>query len=434
MIHLNRKKGSAPLYQQIYQQVKSDILLGYLSPNEKILGTRTLAKMLGVSRNTVDRAYMQLTLEGYIESRQNAGFYVLKLPKAFQSEKTFTEEFSDTKKQATDEHIIYDLTNSSHTSNLFPKKVWKKHYQNAIEQLDEAEKLYTLQPFQGDFRLRKEISRYLERIRGVRCQPSQIIITSGLQQSFPIVTAKVDEKGLNLENIDENARIEMIYTTPSHQFPLGMIMPISRRQELLAFAQEKDSFIIEDDYDSELRYYERPIPALKSIDYLDRVIYLGTFSKILSPSFRMSYIVLPDQFTEAFLEKFQLYNSTVNLLNQIALANILSSGDYDRLVRKMNHVFKKRYEAFKKEFEQFQSPIKLSSNVSGQYFLVTFPDKINQCDLIKQAENEGVRVYDTMQFWQEKAACPQESLFLGFSKIDLENIPDCVSRLRRAWD
>lgn len=467
MIHLNRKKGSAPLYQQIYQQVKSDILLGYLSPNEKILGTRTLAKMLGVSRNTVDRAYMQLTLEGYIESRQNAGFYVLKLPKAFQSEKTFTEEFSDTKKQATDEHIIYDLTNSRHTSNLFPKKVWKKHYQNAIEQLDEAEKLYTLQPFQGDFRLRKEISRYLERIRGVRCQPSQIIITSGLQQSldyicqflgdtqksvlmeepsypkareifkknaYPIVTAKVDEKGLNLENIDENARIEMIYTTPSHQFPLGMIMPISRRQELLAFAQEKDSFIIEDDYDSELRYYERPIPALKSIDYLDRVIYLGTFSKILSPSFRMSYIVLPDQFTEAFLEKFQLYNSTVNLLNQIALANILSSGDYDRLVRKMNHVFKKRYEAFKKEFEQFQSPIKLSSNVSGQYFLVTFPDKINQCDLIKQAENEGVRVYDTMQFWQEKAACPQESLFLGFSKIDLENIPDCVSRLRRAWD
>ncbi len=129
-----------------------------------------------------------------------------------------------------------------------------------------------------------------------------------------------------------------------------------------------------------------------------------------------------------------MYNSTVNLLNQIALANILSSGDYDRLVRKINHVFKKRYEAFKKEFERFQSLIKLSSNVSGQYFLVTFPDKINQGDLIKQAENEGVRVYDTMQFWQEKAACSQESFFLGFSKIDLENIPDCVSRLRRAWD
>ncbi|MCO4630329.1 transcriptional regulator, GntR family [Streptococcus infantarius subsp. infantarius] len=169
----------------------------------------------------------------------------------------------------------------------------------------------------------------------------------------------------------------MIYTTPSHQFPLGMIMPISRRRELLSFAEAHNSFILEDDYDSELRYYQRPIPALTSIDYLGRVIYLGTFSKILSPSFCMGYMVLPEQFTESFLEKFKIYNSTVNLLNQIALANILSSGDYDRLVRKMNHVFKKCYEAFKKEFEQFNAPIKLSSNVSGQYFLVTFPDKIN---------------------------------------------------------
>ena len=132
--------------------------------------------------------------------------------------------------------------------------------------------------------------------------------------------------------------------------------------------KERNSFIIEDDYDSELRYYQRPIPALKSIDYLDRVIYLGTFSKILSPSFRMGYMVLPEQFTEKFLEKGKLYNSTVNLLNQIALANILSSGDYDRLVRKMNHVFKKRYEAFKQEFQKFKTPIELSSNVSGQYF------------------------------------------------------------------
>lgn len=321
-----------------------------------------------------------------------------------------TEPILKTEAKSDDDHIVYDLTNSSHTSNLFPKKVWKTHYQNALDELDKAEQLSTLQPFQGEYKLRKEISRYLERIRGVKCHPDQIITTSGLQQSldyicqflgntkrsvlmedpsypkareifkknaYPIVTVEVDEKGLNLTKVDRSSEIEMIYTTPSHQFPLGMIMPISRRRELLSFAEAHNSFILEDDYDSELRYYQRPIPALKSIDYLGRVIYLGTFSKILSPSFRMGYMVLPEQFTESFLEKFKLYNSTVNLLNQIALANILSSGDYDRLVRKMNHVFKKCYEAFKKEFEQFNAPIKLSSNVSGQYFLVTFPDKIN---------------------------------------------------------
>ena len=179
--------------------------------------------------------------------------------------------------------------------------MWKKHYLNALDELDDAEKLSTLQPFQGEYKLRKEISRYLERIRGVRCHPSQIIITSGLQQSldylcqflgntqesvlmedpsypkaratfkknhYQIVTAEVDDKGLDLTKVDKNAAIKMIYTTPSHQFPLGMIMPISRRQELLTFAKERNSFIIEDDYDSELRHYQRPIPALSRLTIL----------------------------------------------------------------------------------------------------------------------------------------------------------------------
>lgn len=468
MINLKKGKEHRPLYEQIYSQIKLDIINGYLSPNERILGTRTLAKMLDVSRNTVDRAYLQLTLEGYIESRKNAGFYVLRLPKVLCSSREknpFDVNYMD-KEILRQENIVYDLTNSSHTSNLFPKKVWKKHYITALEQLELAERLSSLQPFQGDVVLRKEICRYLERIRGVVCHPRQVIITSGLQQSldylcqflgknknvlmeepsYPkareifiknscnISTGKVDVKGLDISKLSNAVNIDMIYTTPSHQFPLGMIMPISRRQKLLEFAEQNDSFVIEDDYDSELRYYEKPVPALKSIDYPDRVIYLGTFSKILSPSFRMSYIVLPKQFTEGFLELFRLHNSTVNLINQIALANVLSSGDYDRLVRKMSHIFKKRYEAFQNGFDTFQVPIRVSHNVSGQYFLVNFPTKINQYEMIKRALDEGVKVYDTMQFWQEEAECPHEHLFLGFSKIELEDIPDCMERLKKAWD
>lgn len=468
MINLKKGKEHRPLYEQIYSQIKLDIINGYLSPNERILGTRTLAKMLDVSRNTVDRAYLQLTLEGYIESRKNAGFYVLRLPKVLCSSREknpFDENYMD-EEILRQENIVYDLTNSSHTSNLFPKKVWKKHYITALEQLELAERLSSLQPFQGDVVLRKEICRYLERIRGVVCHPRQVIITSGLQQSldylcqflgknknvlmeepsYPkareifiknscnISTGKVDVKGLDISKLSNAVNIDMIYTTPSHQFPLGMIMPISRRQKLLEFAEQNDSFVIEDDYDSELRYYEKPVPALKSIDYPDRVIYLGTFSKILSPSFRMSYIVLPKQFTEGFLERFRLHNSTVNLINQIALANVLSSGDYDRVVRKMSHIFKKRYEAFQNGFDTFQVPIRVSHNVSGQYFLVNFPTKINQYEMIKRALDEGVKVYDTMQFWQEEAECPHEHLFLGFSKIELEDIPDCMERLKKAWD
>ncbi|GIC30491.1 hypothetical protein SUT328_10720 [Streptococcus parasuis] len=142
--------------------------------------------MLDVSRNTVDRAYLQLTLEGYIESRKNAGFYVLRLPKVLCSSREknpFDENYMD-EEILRQENIVYDLTNSSHTSNLFPKKVWKKHYITALEQLELAERLSSLQPFQGDVVLRKEICRYLERIRGVVCHPRQVIITSGLQQSL----------------------------------------------------------------------------------------------------------------------------------------------------------------------------------------------------------------------------------------------------------
>ena len=289
MINLNKNKGDGhqPLYEQIYNQIKLDIINGYLSPNERILGTRTLARMLDVSRNTVDRAYLQLTLEGYIESRKNAGFYVLELPKVFYTERKqilFDKRKID-EELLNRENIIYDLTNSSHTSNLFPKKEWKRHYIAALDQLELAEKLSSLQLFQGDIALRKEISRYLERIRGVVCHPRQIIITSGLQQSldylcqflgksknvlmeepsYPkareifvknswnISTEKVDNKGLDICNFSNEINIDMIYTTPSHQFPLGMIMPISRRQKLLEFAEQNDSFIIEDDYDSELR-------------------------------------------------------------------------------------------------------------------------------------------------------------------------------------
>ncbi|MDO4635493.1 MAG: PLP-dependent aminotransferase family protein [Streptococcus sp.] len=467
MINLTRETGSTPLYEQIYEQLKKDIIEGDLSPNDKMLGTRTLSHMLEVSRNTVDRAYMQLSLEGYIESRKNAGFYVLELPKVLKVEEKY--DFIPDERQTRKHHssdTIYDLTNSSHTSNLFPKKVWKKHYLNALSQLDEAEEFSNFQEFQGDLKLRNEICRYLKRIRGVECSPEQVVITSGLQQSldylchflgkekgsvlmedpsypkaraifkknsYQILQAKVDDKGMVLEKSSLQKNIDLIYTTPSHQFPLGMIMPIKRRQELLSFAELRQSLIIEDDYDSELRYYEKPVPALKSIDYIDRVVYLGTFSKMLSPSFRMSYMVLPKPFTEAFLKTYKDYNSTVNLLNQVTLANILATGDYDRIVRKMNQIFKKRYEAFKRGFENFPLKVNISHNVSGQYLLLTFPEKINQSQLIEKALMYGVKVYDTMQFWQEEADCPQESLFLGFSKIDLVDIPDCIERLKKAW-
>lgn len=467
------KDSVNPLYNQVYTQIKNQILNETILSGEKLSSTRALAEHLNISRNTVDKAYSQLMIEGYIESIRGSGFYVQKVPKSFKSPSSLEKEFpidnvySKTVKM--ESKIAYDLTNSSHTSNLFPKKIWKKYTLEALESLEREETISTLQAMEGEYGLRKNLLNYLKKIRGVDCTIDQIIITSGLQQSIDylckivptvsnkvlieepsyhkariifennnleICTALLDEQGIKIRDKNSSKGFDFIYTTPSNQFPTGITMTIGRRQELLTFADMHNSFIIEDDYDSELRYYNKPIPSLQSIDYLDKVVYLGTFSKILSPSLRMSYMILPKQLVHLFKNKFKLYNSTVNLLNQHTVSRIIESGEYDKLVRKMNTTFKKRFEEFNKEFSTFKRQINVSQNLSGQYLLVEFDKTINQEQMIEKALEYGVQVYPTMEFWRDKAECPDNSLslFLGFSKIDIKDISDCVNRLKRAWD
>lgn len=202
-----------------------------------------------------------------------------------------------------------------------------------------------------------------------------------INNKMEVQTVPVDENGLMVSGLPIVQNTCAVYSTPSHQFPTGATLPIDRRYELLEWVTQNDVYIIEDDFDSELRYYTKPIPSLQSIDLNDRVIYLGTFSKALSPSIRMGYMVLPPKILQRFLEKFETYNSTVPLLNQ----------------------------------------------------LLEFSEEANQDELIDKALEQGVKVYSTMQFWQEKAACPPNTLFLGFSKIKFEDIPDCVARLKAAW-
>lgn len=243
----------------------------------------------------------------------------------------------------------------------------------------------------------------------------------------------VDEHGIVVSKLPRVSDACAVYSTPSHQFPTGVTLSAGRRYELLEWAQKNDAFIMEDDFDSEFRYYSKPIPALQSIDRDDRVIYLGTFSKALSPSVRMGYMILPPKLLKAYFHRFENYNSTVPLLNQYVIARLIETGQYDRHVRRLNHIFRRRLERFSEELADVKDRIEISGNGTGQYFLLKFAGQADQNELIRKALERGVKVYPTMQFWQEKAACPPNSLFLGFAKISLEDIPDCVERLRAAW-
>ena len=460
------KNGSGPLYLQIYNRLKQDIAGGELAEGAVLPGGRLLATMLRVSRNTVDNAYGQLAAEGYIAPRKGVGFVVQHLPSLEVSVDPPRPAARSPQGHAPLRPVAYDLTNSSHTVDLFPKSLWKKFTLECLELLEREEKISSLQAMQGEPYLRRHLLAYLKRIRGVNCTEDQIIITCGLQQSLEYVckmtarrdqkilmeepgfnkaaavfrnnrlaiqTVPVDENGLVVSSLPDSPKAFALYATPSHQFPTGVTLPIGRRHALLRWAQNNAVYILEDDFDSELRYYSKPIPSLQSIDTENRVIYLGTFSKGISPSIRMGYMILPPQLTAVFYETFAEYNSTVPVINQYVIGRLLETGQYDRHIRRLGHVFKNRLELFVRELSRLGSKISLTGNGTGQYFLLRFAAGADQQRLIRKALEHGVRVYPTMQFWQDKAECPPHTLFLGFGKIRIEDIPDCVNRLKAAW-
>lgn len=464
MIYIDQEKEE-PLYIQIYDQIRHDILSGNLKENQVLTGSRTLAKTLQISRNTVDNAYSQLCAEGYITPQKGIGYVVMPIPKILNKKSPVIQNKRPDDKILV-KHIKYDLTNSSFTSDLFPKKLWKKFTPVCLDMLDNESKLRPYQDKNGSQYLRSHLLKYLHKIRGVSCTEDQIIITCGFQNALNIIcelilqgnatvlveepgfdkatsvfrnngcnvkAMPIDDQGLITSQLPCQNDIQAVYTTPSHQFPTGVTMPIGRRYELLHWANEHNAYIIEDDFDSELRYYARPVPSLQSVDLHDCVIYLGTFFKAISPSIRKGYMILPPKLKKTYDEKYQNYSSTVPLLNQLIIGKLLETEQYDRHVRKLNQIFRKRLELFYKELSDVQDKIKISSNGSGQYFLLKFSETVNQEELIASAFNHGVQVYSTMNFWQEKADCPPNTLFLGFSKIRLEDIPDCVKRLKSAW-
>ena len=470
MVYID-KNSKESLYMQIYTQIKNEILNGVLKDGDILAGSRGLAKILNVSRNTVDNAYAQLLAEGYIIPKKGVGYSVVKLPEINVnlrndgSHNTIIVPRNEIDEQPQDD-ILYDLTNSSYTSDLFPKKKWKRFTIECLEMLEAEAKISAYQNKQGELYLRRNLLLYLERIRGVNCKEDQIIITCGIQQSLDylckilsnkkggilveepgfnkamavfynndlnIYTVPVDDNGIVVSALPEMLNPCALYLTPSHQFPTGVTLSVGRRYELLKWAQRNETYIIEDDFDSELRYYSKPIPSLQSIDTENRVIYIGTFSKALSPSIRMGYMILPPQLLHTYLLKFENYNSTVPILNQYIIARLIETSQYDQHIRRLNNIFRKRLEKFYEGFSDVKDKVEISSNGSGQYFLLKFSTCIDQSTLIRKALDNGVRVYSTMQFWQEKATCPPNSLFLGFSKIDLKDIPDCTKRLRNAW-
>ena len=447
-----------PLYMDIYGRISSDILSGNIAPGEKIPSKRQMQALLNVSQTTVETAYGALAAEGYIYSRAGSGYYACEIEKPAFKAPLPDEITPDEPEPSFDISLSADDTDTS----VFPYSAWAKITRETL--CRDARLLKRGDPA-GDMELRREICSYLSEIRGVSCVPGQITVGAGMEyvtgmilQLLPIDSAfaledpgyksvykrlslagktiypvPVDESGLLVGSLSKTPA-DIVYVTPSHQFPTGVTMPVSRRASLLRWANEKEErYIIEDDYDSEFRYSAKTVPAMQGMDESRKVIYIGTFSRALAPSIRIAYAVLPPALLKKYKELSGDLSSTVSRFEQQTLAAFMDRGLYTRHLRRAGNLYRQKQDLFRSVLSKTPG-LRVSGAEAGLHFLVTVEGK-SESELKRAAEKEGIRVLGLSDFRCRKSAEDEKrgTLIIGFTGLSLEKIENCAETLRRVW-
>lgn len=414
---------SEPLYVQIYEKIKDDIELGEIKPDEKLPSKRAFAIQLGISVITVENAYNQLIDEGYIRSVPKKGYFARAVEKniSYVTEKELTCE-------------IQSEENEEAANQLFPFTVWAKLMREELS--GNQRKLLTKPPFEGVYELRIAIAGHLRRFRNISVVPEQIIIGAGTEYLYMLINLLfgnnyifgVEEPGYSkIAEIYENYNIkcehipmlddgvdieylksiktDIIHISPSHHFPTGIITSIGKRYALLEWAsQSPDRYIIEDDYDSEFRLSGKPVPSMFSIDVMDKVIYMNTFSKSLSSTIRISYMILPAALLERFKNKLGFYSCPVSAFEQYTLARFINEGYFEKHINRMRVHYKKcRNRLFEqmKKFEIFRNA-EISGENSGLHCVVIFDTQLSDDMLLEKITNLGFKAALMKKYYYEQ--------------------------------
>lgn len=467
MIYLSVDKNSKNnyIYQQIYEGIRENILDGRMKPGEKLPPKRTLANQLKVSVNSVMNAYEQLLAEGYIYTSERKGYYVENITQFIHQGDTIKSPLpSDLKESFVDKEGWLSLSHMTSNITFFPFKEWLRCQQKAIDH-HQRELSEIIHP-QGPYILRKTICRLIALTRGVICEPEQIVIGAGTMSlirqlmgmkdknsiiaiedpgyfrfyqlfksmEFDVHPVKLDEQGIRINEI-ESSHANFVFVTPSHQFPTGKIMPISRRIELLNWATvANDRYIVEDDYDSEFKYETDNIPSLQSLDRNQRVIYTGTFSKTMLPGLRISYMVLPPDILREYRRHYSDLMQSSNTLNLFTLHYFIENGEYNRHVKRMNHRYEmKRKMLIHELINQFGDDIQIEDVPAGLHFFAHFKTDKDYEEIENRAKRENLEIYTRRRFMLNNTSTQKNSidLVIGFANIQEEKIGEAVNRLYR---
>jgi GntR family transcriptional regulator/MocR family aminotransferase len=464
-VSVDRASGT-PLYKQIYEEIRRAILDGSLRRGLRLPSTRLLAEELGVSRNIVVLAFEQLVAEGYLESKTGAGTSVantmpdeiLHVGRRTGQERPFPKRNPLSKRG----RRIANMTTLAHTLgpaarlapfqyglpalDELPLEIWgrlvARHFRRAPKELlghgDSA----------GYWPLREAIASYAGVARGVRCNPGQVIVVNGSQQAIDLaarvlldpgdraavenpgylgarsalqaagirlVPVPVDGDGLSVEALKRKAAgAKLLYVTPSHQFPVGVVLSLARRLELLAWAARHRVWIFEDDYDSEYRYESRPIPALQGLDHEGRVIYVGTLSKVLFPSIRFGYIIVPEDLVQAFVAARALTDISSPLVEQAALADFIAEGHLASHIRRMRGLYMERRDVMKDTIQkELEGLLQVQDTQAGMHLVGWLPEGADDALLSREAAKAGLYVMPVSAF--AIAPLKRAGLLLGFA-------------------
>lgn len=457
MLPIIDRNRSEPICRQIYRQLRSQILNGELQEGEALASTRSLASDLGISRSTVVEAYDMLLAEGFLESRQGSQTIVAKgvamlLPKEKPKPRISSRTTS----------ILADFTTGKPDLAQFPRMQWIRLISQTAQVLPTEAYGYTGP--NGYHPLRQEIAAWLSRSRGIAVDAEDVFITAGATHALriladllcanrgrvimedpchkglydtliacncEIVPISADNHGMQTDRLTGQEHAQMIYVTPSHQFPLGGILPAARRASLIRYAREQQIYIVEDDYDSEFRFSGAPVSPLYAFDS-ERVIYIGTFSKTVFPALRIGFVLLPKELQSRW-RYLRTHNDVQNpIFDQTALAEFMHSRALDRHIRTMRNCYARRRQSLVFALkEQFGDSCDICGDAAGLHLAVRFPGKIFDGDFQAYCRSRGV-VISTMESHSIIKGNHMDQLLLGYGHLEREEIPAGIRLLAEA--
>jgi GntR family transcriptional regulator / MocR family aminotransferase len=462
-ISIDRSQGTS-LIRQLYDQVRLGIVRGELRAGEQLPSTRQLARDLGVSRIIAVEAYDQLLAEGYIESRQGSGTYVAEgaYLEAVQGDR-FPPVYMPAGPRQENRNII-DFRSGLPALDLFPRKLWGQLCVRLCAEASPSTFGYDYP--EGCAELRIGLARYLAKTRRVRCHPDQIVITTGAAQAFSLVVrlllptgndiiiedpvtydvrrifseagatlspVPVDDYGMQTDLLPHEKHPAFVFVTPSHQFPLGGVLPIQRRIQLIQFARTAQCYIVEDDYDSEFRYSGTSVSSLQELEP-DQVIYVGTLSKSLSPALRLGYVVLPPPLVVGCRRLKRLTDLHAPVLEQLMLARFLEEGHLEQHIMKMKKIYRKRREALIEALTTHcsQSP-RISGDATGLHLIAEFQRRTFTEQMLADLEEAGVRLYPVERHAIRKGHHGSK-VILGYGHLTPGEIEEGVRRMKTVLD